>query len=111
MIGIQKNKHEIRIVDNNKIYKIPISGKQPFFQIRKLYPHLRGRPVVIGFIGPRGSGKSVGGARMAIMDYMIIGKRVWSNMTIEFAHINNSQSMIRRTEPLEKLDLVQLDQT
>lgn len=108
MIAIRKTKKDIQIFDKRKLYKIPADG---LFQIRKLYPHLRGRPIVMGYIGPRGSGKSVGGARMAVLDYMLLGKRVWSNMTIEFAYIKNNSATIKKTETLEKLNLVQLDQT
>lgn len=40
------------------------------------------RDVVIGIIGDRGDGKSVGGSVLALLDYMLEGEPCWSNMSI-----------------------------
>lgn len=108
MIYIIDTKKKFIIYDRNKIYNVP---KHSLFQIKNEYPHLRGRPIVRGYIGPRGSGKSVNGSRATVVEYMIKNKRVWSNILLEFAHIKNGRISIKRSESLDKLDLIQLDQT
>lgn len=81
------------------------------FRLRKRYKHLKNRQLVVGFIGPRGSGKSVGTARMAILDYLLEGKRVWSNMDICCRLIcSDNQYIELKAEPWHKLDIVGLDE-
>ncbi|KKL71665.1 hypothetical protein LCGC14_2092610, partial [marine sediment metagenome] len=41
------------------------------------------REIVIGTIGDRGGGKSGSDAVVSIIDFMMAGKKVWSNMHIE----------------------------
>jgi hypothetical protein len=56
-----------------------IVGKvlQPLFR----HQHLN-REVIIGLVGLRGDGKSGSGAVIALLDYMMNGEPVWSNMAI-----------------------------
>lgn len=63
------------IVDNHPL-------APPFFSILNQWPHLKGRSIVIGFIGPRGSGKGSSAARMMGLEYLLKGRKVWSNMPI-----------------------------
>lgn len=51
----------------------------PFFSIWNRWKHLRGRSLVIGIIGPRGSGKTTAAVRMLVLDYMLKGRKVWSD--------------------------------
>lgn len=53
--------------------------RPPFFSFWDRWKHLRGRSLVIGFIGPRGSGKTTCAVRTLILDYMLKGRRVWSD--------------------------------
>ena len=46
--------------------------------------HLK-REVIIGLVGLRGDGKSGSGAVIALLDYMMSGNPVWSNMPIKTA--------------------------
>ena len=56
-----------------------IVGKvlQPLFR----HQHLN-REVIIGLVGLRGDGKSGSGAVIALLDYLMNGEPVWSNMPI-----------------------------
>jgi hypothetical protein len=65
---------------------------------------------VIGFVGPRGSGKSVGAARTVILDYMLRSKTVWSNMEIGFNRIYNGNSIPAVSRSLDRLSLGELDE-
>lgn len=56
--------------------------RPPFFSIWNRYPHLKGRSLVIGIIGPRGSGKSTAAARILTLNYLLKRKPVWSNMPV-----------------------------
>ncbi len=104
MIDLLPNKIGIFIQDNNGTYHV----RQPIFSLRN-YRNLRSRSLIIGFVGARGSGKSVGAARTVIVDYMLAGKQVWSNMEIGFNLIRNGEKKLVRSSPLNKLDLVHLD--
>lgn len=52
--------------------------RPPFFSIWDRWPHLRGRSIVIGFIGGRGSLKTTSAIRTLILDYKLRGREVWS---------------------------------
>lgn len=105
MIEILKTKKGILILDEGKVLRF----NRPWFSISN-YRNLRGRSLVIGFVGPRGSGKSVGAARTVILDYMLKGKTVWSNMEIAFYHCANGSSSEKRSQPLDRLTLGELDE-
>jgi len=105
-------KKDILIWEDN-----PINGEgitAPTYRVKRpfslwKYRNLRKRSLIIGFVGPRGSGKSVGAARTVILDYMLRGKKVWSNMEIGFNLISDGQILPVKSQPLEKLSLVELD--
>lgn len=65
-------------------------------------------PKAIGFVGPWGSGKSLSEAAMTILDYLIEGKDVWSNMDIVFGVKIADTLVAYSTEPLNKIDLLKL---
>lgn len=104
MIDLIPNKKGIYIRDNGNTYCV----RQPCFSLRN-YRNLKNRSLIIGFIGARGSGKSVGAARTVIMDYMLMRKQVWSNMEIAFNLIQKGQRIPVKSKPLDKLSLVELD--
>jgi len=62
------------------VFPDKVTGR--FFSIWNLWPHLRGRSVVIGLIGGRGSGKTANSVRMLVMDYLLKGRRVWSRLPV-----------------------------
>lgn len=71
----------IKVVENGLVVdNHPLSA--PFFSLWNQWPHLRGRSLVIGFIGPRGSGKGTSAARVLGLDYLLKGRKVWSNMPV-----------------------------
>lgn len=95
----------IFIQDRENKYRI----SPPFFSLWN-YRNLRKRSLIIGFVGARGSGKSVGAARTVILDYMLPGKTVWSNMAIEFNLVKNGEIVNIKSQPLNRLSLVDLDE-
>ena len=44
---------------------------------------LEGMSIVVGVVGSRGSGKSVGATMLAVLDYLLAGVQVWSNMRVQ----------------------------
>lgn len=94
----------LMVIDGADIFAI----KAPLWSIFK-YKQLRKRALIMGFIGARGSGKSVGATRTAIFDYMMAGKEVWSNMPIAFRLIKDGHARVFRSNSLDRLDLVALD--
>lgn len=54
------------------------------FELPPLFRHQHlNRDVVIGLIGERGGGKSVGGSLITVVDYMLQGEPCWSNVEIK----------------------------
>lgn len=104
MIEITPNKKGIFVKDGEETYLLP----SPIFSI-KADRHLRNQSIIIGLIGPRGGGKSVGGARLTILDYMLKGYEVWSNMEIGLNLRLNGNSRGIMSKPLNKLELSELD--
>jgi hypothetical protein len=82
--------------------------RPPFATLRT--GRLRQRSLIIGFIGARGSGKSVGASRMAIWEYMLHGYDVWSNMDIAFT-LNWKGKPVKEyhSKPLDDISLTNLD--
>jgi hypothetical protein len=58
--------------------------------------HLK-REVIIGLVGLRGDGKSGSGAVIALLDYMLSGSPVWSNMPIQTAIRVDDETAISMT--------------
>lgn len=104
MIDLVPNKKGIFIRDGNNTYHV----KPPIFSLGN-YRNLRKRSLIVGYLGGRGSGKSVGAARTVILDYMLAGKQVWSNMEIGFNLLKNGKRIPMVSKPLDKLSLVELD--
>lgn len=73
--------------------------------------HLAKMPLVICFVGNRGSGKSAGAVHTAILDFMLCGYRVWSNLDIGVRVVYKDAEKIFRTEDLNKANLLDLDGT
>ncbi len=71
--------------------------------------HLKDKQLTIGFIGKRGSGKSAGAALITNIDYLLCGKRVWSDMPIEVKVTYKDASKEFKSEPIPRLDLLNLD--
>lgn len=57
---------------------------------------------VIGFIGPRGSMKSLSASAMTIIDYLVPGYNVWSNMNINWGVDYLGQKLLYNTQDLNK---------
>lgn len=104
MIDLIPNKKGIFIRDGTNTYCV----RPPCFSLRN-YRNLKERSLIVGFVGARGSGKSVGAARTVILDFMLAGKTVWSNMEIGFNLQRNGQKAPIVSRPLDKLGLVELD--
>jgi len=104
MIVLIPNKKGIIVKDGEETYLVP----SPIFSI-KADRHLKNQSIIIGLIGPRGGGKSVGGARLTILDYMLAGYDVWSNMEIGVGVQVNGNVRELRSKPLNKLELGELD--
>lgn len=104
MIVLIPNKKGIIVKDGEESYLLP----HPIFSI-KADRHLKNQSIIIGLIGPRGGGKSVGGARLTILDYMLAGYKVWSNMEIGFGFQVNGHIKELRSKSLNKLELGELD--
>lgn len=71
--------------------------------------YLKALSIVIGLLGMRGSGKSVGAAAIAILDFLLDGKTVWSNMGIELAVRYRDCEKIFASEPLDKASLMDIN--
>jgi len=72
--------------------------------------YLQDLSLVTAFIGPRGSGKSVGATAYAVIDYLLAGKPVWSNMPIELKVKYRDCEKIFRSEPLDKAALMDINE-
>ena len=105
MVDLIPTKKGIYIRDGGHTYCV----KPPFFSLRN-YRNLKNRSLIIGYVGARGSGKSVGAARTVILDYMLPGKTVWSNMKIGFNLVSNGNIIPMESKSLERLSLVELDE-
>lgn len=75
------------------------------------------RDWIIGLIGERGAGKSLGGANIAIRDFMMNGEPCWSNMNIKMTvnikgdnpFTNDSGAVIYEAQHIEKKAFLALD--
>lgn len=84
-------------------------------------PHLK-REYVLGAVGDRGGGKSGSEAVISIVDFMLRGKPVWSNMNVKCdievddeiareAGLNSGGVVHYESLPIEKDKLLKLDET
>ena len=115
---VQSDKRAITKEDVLKmIVRLTLNNGKPLF----FRPHLD-REYVLGLVGDRGGGKSGSSAVISIIDFMLRGKPVWSNMLIgydvyvsdELAQIHglNSGGVVRyESIMLEKDKLLKLDET
>lgn len=65
-------------------------------------------PLVIGFVGVAGSGKSCGAAAVAIYDYMLSGWPVVSNMNIEVTVRYKEASKVFKTINMDKASVLDI---
>lgn len=70
--------------------------------------HLARTPVVIGLVGPRGSGKSVGATGITVLDFLLAGREVWSNMPVAVKVFYRDCSKEFHTQELVKEDLIDI---
>lgn len=104
-IIIRKEKGLI-IIDKGNIFTL----KAPLFSLDKFHK-LRNKSLVIGYVGARGAGKSVNAARDVAINHMMRGKKVWSNMDIEFVFREPGKNeVLLQTERFSKLKLKDLDE-
>ncbi len=71
--------------------------------------YLANLSLVISLIGSRGSGKSVGAVAISIFDYFMRGKRVWSNLPIEFKVSYRDTEKLYQSIPLDKAVLLDIN--
>jgi len=81
--------------------------------------HHLNRDVVIGLIGARGDGKSLGGTAIAILDYMVESDPCWSNIAISVEFDISAETAARygqlpgkakfTSQPLDKTKLLRFD--
>ena len=62
--------------------------------------------LIIGLVGPRGSGKSCGGSAIAIWDYLLCGIPVFSNMDIKVVVRYKKASKVFESANLDKTSLL-----
>ncbi len=96
------------IVVSDGITKPPFFIKPPIFSLYT-FKHLRKRSKILGFVGIRGSGKSVGAARTIVLDGLLKGRPVWSNMLIEVQLLTDDGRVALRTRDLDELAMGNLD--
>jgi len=104
LLLVKKNK--IGIIANGKMFNVRL----PIFSIFDL-PELRSKSIVVGFIGARGSGKSVNAAKTVLLSGLLKGKRVWSNMEVAVNACLADKQVSLQTEHFSKLRLKDLDTT
>jgi len=70
------------------------------------------KDLIIGLVGPRGAGKSCGGAAIAIWDFLLLGIPVFSNMDINILVRYKQASKLFSSISLDKTSLLDIrDQT
>lgn len=77
-----------------------------FHQQRFLPGFLAGRDIIVGYVGPRGSGKSCGGAALTIYDFLLRQMPVFSNMDISVLVRYKEASKMFQTVSLDKTSLL-----
>lgn len=74
------------------------------------YGYLAALDLVIGFLGPRGSGKSVGATALTIFDYLLCGRPVFSNMPIAVRVKYRDAEKVFQSEELDKAALLDVNE-
>lgn len=101
----------------NIMVKIGYSQERIIDELLKIYYRYRNFKVdylaeselTLGFIGYRGTGKSASIAKVVIEDFLLPGKRAWSNMPIEVEVIYREAKKVFRSEPVPKIKLIEGD--
>ncbi len=70
--------------------------------------HFKRMPLVIGLIGMRGSGKSASMVGIAITDWLLRGKPVWSNVPISVRVVYKDAEKTFESLPLERIEMLDL---
>lgn len=118
MVSTLEARSHNKIVTKEDILRLII---QKYIPILFLHPHLK-RETVTGYVGDRGGGKSGSSAVQSIVNFLIAGKPVWSNMSIKcdmmvddetarLNGLNSGGSVHYESLPLEKDALLNLDDT
>ncbi len=103
----------------NIMKKLGYSGEEIIDELLKIYHRFRNfkldylaeSEVTIGFIGYRGTGKSASIVKVAIEDFLLVGKNVWSNMPICVEVFYKDAKKIFSSQPVPKLKLLEGDTT
>lgn len=69
--------------------------------------YLANSELTLGFIGYRGTGKSASVAKVAIEDFLLAGKKVWSNMNLSVEVVYKEARKAFNSNPLPKLKLLE----
>jgi len=110
------NKVQKAVSKQDVLQLIPQLEIEPFF----IWRHLD-RERIVGLIGDRGGGKSAGSSTMGLVDFMLEGKPLWSNMliacdieiddeTAQRYELNCGGVAHYKSQPLDKLALLNLDE-
>lgn len=75
-----------------------------FFKVKQFAK----QEIVLGFIGHRGSGKTCGSVSVALFDFLLRGKSVWSNVPVSVTVSYLGASRVYQSIPLEQADLLDL---
>lgn len=71
---------------------------------------LRQLPLCVALIGPRGSGKSVGAAQIVVIDGLLAGRRVVSNMPIQIKVRYRDIEKVFETEDLDAVMMLDVNE-
>lgn len=70
--------------------------------------HFNKLQLVLGLIGPRGSGKTVGMVAIGSLEWLLRGEQVWSNVPFAIKVTYGDCKRVYSSMPLEQLDLLDL---
>ena len=97
---VKQGKNEDEIIQGLIDRYLPIK----LFKVRQFSK----QEIVVGWIGHRGSGKTIGSVSVALFDFLLRGKPVWSNVPVEVRVSYLGASRVYRSQPLEQVDLLNL---
>lgn len=95
------------------------SGERIIDELLRLYhrfrnfkvDYLENSELTLGFIGYRGTGKSASVAKVVIEDFLLAGKKVWSNMPIKVKVKYRDAEKVFESDEVPKLKLLQGDES